>query len=118
MGINVNTISMSALNVPDATSSQKGDAENVSIRGNPVLTSDTGQSANRQQEQTEKVHKPPGHSDFSIAFSTYGRNNQRVSITVTDKETGKIIREIPPEELQQLSAKLDELAGMFIDDTI
>jgi flagellar protein FlaG len=116
MGINVNTINMSALNVPNATPAQKGNAEAVSTRDNTVRTSDTGQSSDRQQ--TEKVKKPVGHRHFSIAFSTYGRNNQRVSITVTDKETGKIIREIPPEELQQLSVKLDELAGMFIDDEI
>ena len=116
MGINLNTINMSALNITAAPSARKGVSENIPVSDNPVRTSDMDQSADRKQDQTEKVQKPKGYRNFSIAFSTYGTNNEKISVTITDKDTGKVIREIPPEEIQQLSAKLDEVAGMFIDD--
>ncbi|MBN2515993.1 MAG: flagellar protein FlaG [Deltaproteobacteria bacterium] len=118
MGITVNTMNISALNIPGASSAQKGDAANISIRDKPIRTSDTVQSTDREQMQANKIEKHAGHRHFSIAFSTYGTNNEKISITVTDKETGKVIREIPPEEIQRLSVKLGELAGMFVDDTI
>jgi len=114
----VNTMSISASTIPGASSTQKGDADNVTMGGNRShLSSSTG-SADKQREQTENVQKPVGHRNVSIAFSTYGRNNQKISVTLTDIETGKVIREIPPEEIQQLSVKLGELAGMFVDDMI
>jgi flagellar protein FlaG len=118
MGITVNTMSMSASNIPGASSAQKRDAGNVSRGDNQIRLSHTNESADKQQEQTEKVQKPAGNRNVSIAFSTYGNNNQKISVTVTDKETGKVIREIPPEEIQRLSVKLGELAGMFVDDMI
>jgi uncharacterized FlaG/YvyC family protein len=118
MGITVNTMNISASTIPGASSAQKGDADQFSRGGNRPRLSDTTESADQQREQTEKVQKPAGHRNVSIAFSTYGKNNQKISVTVTDKDTGKVIREIPPEELQRLSVKLGELAGMFVDDMI
>jgi len=118
MGITLNTMNMSASNIPGASSAQKGDANHISREDNRVRLSDITESADQQREQTENVQKPDGHRNVSIAFSTYGRNNQKISVTVTDEETGKVIREIPPEELQRLSVKLGELAGMFVDDMI
>jgi flagellar protein FlaG len=118
MGITVDTMNIAASNIPGASSAQKGDADYVSREDNRARLSDTNESADKQREQTEKVQKPVGHRNISIAFSTYGTNNQKISVTVTDKDTGEVIREIPPEEIQRLSVKLGELAGMFIDDMI
>ncbi|RME25579.1 MAG: hypothetical protein D6806_07630 [Deltaproteobacteria bacterium] len=36
-------------------------------------------------------------------------------ILVTDKYTGKVIREIPPEVLRRVAAKLEQLRGLFVD---
>jgi flagellar protein FlaG len=118
MGITMNTMSISASTIPGASSTQKGYADNVTMGGNRARLSDTTESADQQREQTEKVQKSVGQRHFSIAFSTYGRNNEKISVTLTDIETGEVIREIPPEEIQRLSVKLGELAGMFVDDMI
>ena len=56
--------------------------------------------------------------NVSLKFSTYGKNDERTAITVTEKETGKLIREIPPEELQQLYMKMHELVGMLFNRTV
>ncbi|MBW2655859.1 MAG: flagellar protein FlaG, partial [Deltaproteobacteria bacterium] len=53
--------------------------------------------------------------NIDIAFSTYGKKNKNISVVVSEKETGKLIREIPPEELQQLHVKIKELAGMIFN---
>jgi len=36
-------------------------------------------------------------------------------VTVTDKDTGEVIREIPPEEIVKFAEKFDEMVGMIFD---
>lgn len=38
-----------------------------------------------------------------------------VKVSVKDKETGKVIREIPPDQALHLMAKLDEMMGILFD---
>ena len=56
--------------------------------------------------------------NFSVRFSRYGRNNEKISIEIVEKETGKIIREIPSEDLQNLYTKLDELVGVMLNKVV
>jgi flagellar protein FlaG len=53
--------------------------------------------------------------NISLSFSTYGKQNDEISVTVTDRDTGKIIREIPPKDIQDLQTKLGELIGLIFD---
>ncbi len=39
----------------------------------------------------------------------------RMKVTVIDEDTGKVIREIPSDEVLNLAAKLDEMIGMIFD---
>ena len=39
-------------------------------------------------------------------------------VRVVDKETEKLIREIPPEEFLNLAAKLDEMVGIIFDKKV
>ena len=55
--------------------------------------------------------------NIKITFSTYGEKSRRTAVTVSEKETGKVIRKIPPEDLQQLHVKMEELAGMIFNGT-
>jgi flagellar protein FlaG len=36
-------------------------------------------------------------------------------VTVVDESTGKVVREIPSQELLDLAAKIDEMVGMIFD---
>jgi uncharacterized FlaG/YvyC family protein len=56
--------------------------------------------------------------NISLSFSTYGKNNENVAVVVREKETGKVIREIPPKELQSLYTKLGELVGMIFNHSV
>jgi len=42
-------------------------------------------------------------------------NQNKIAVTVVDKKSGDIIREIPPENLQKLSERMDETIGKFFD---
>ncbi|RZB34882.1 MAG: flagellar protein FlaG [Desulfobacteraceae bacterium Eth-SRB1] len=66
----------------------------------------------------EEVQNCLDKININLKFSTYGEDNERTSVTVTEKKTGKMIREIPPAELQQLYLKMDELVGMFFNRTV
>jgi flagellar protein FlaG len=70
------------------------------------------------RELTEKLQKYVDRMNISVAFSTYGEKNKKIAITVSEKETGKIIREIPPEEIQQLSGKMEETLGMLLNGMV
>jgi len=67
------------------------------------------------KELTENLQKYIDKMNINVAFSTYGEKNKNISVVVSEKETGKLIREIPPEELQQLHVKIKELAGMIFN---
>ena len=53
--------------------------------------------------------------NISVSFSTYGKKNNDISVIVTDTDTGKVIREIPPKDLQDLYTKLGELVGIIFN---
>lgn len=53
--------------------------------------------------------------NVSLEFNTYGHRGEKVAVVVADKETGEVIREIPPKELQNLYARMTELAGLIFN---
>jgi len=55
--------------------------------------------------------------NVNLDFSVHQDTGQ-IMVTVTDKETGKIIREIPPREILDLTAKLEEMIGIIFDQKI
>lgn len=50
----------------------------------------------------------------SIQFQVHDKTNQLV-IKVADRDTGEIIREIPPEKSLDFLAKVQEMLGLIID---
>jgi len=40
----------------------------------------------------------------------------RIVVQIINKETGEVIKEIPPEEVLKLAARIRELLGLFIDE--
>ncbi len=46
----------------------------------------------------------------------YHEETKRISITIRDKNTDEVIKEIPPEKSLELVAKMWELAGILVDE--
>ena len=55
-----------------------------------------------------------GPRNFNLNFSVHEASGQ-IMVSVVDKETGDVIREIPSEALLDLAAKLQEAVGLIFD---
>ncbi|NVL89818.1 MAG: flagellar protein FlaG [Desulfobacterales bacterium] len=52
--------------------------------------------------------------NIGLEFSVHKETN-RIKVTVFDKDTGEMVREIPPQEVLNLVAKIDEMMGILFD---
>ena len=52
--------------------------------------------------------------NVNLQFSV-NKESGRIMVTVTDETTGKVIREIPPEEIVRFADKFGEMVGMIFD---
>ena len=105
--------SAQAENVPDTKTvivnkAEKKDNDN---------TNDTrqNQASNEQIKQAvEKLNKSMSNSE--AVFGIHEKTN-RVTIKIVDKETKKVIKELPPEKTLDMIAKVWEMAGILVDET-
>jgi flagellar protein FlaG len=65
--------------------------------------------------EVEKLNQAVKNYNPKLNFDVDNETNQ-VVVKVVDGETDKIIRQIPPEEIVNLSQRMDELRGMLFDD--
>ena len=58
-------------------------------------------------------------SQFNRRFKiSLNENINRIVVKVIDADTDKIIKKIPPEEIQHLLANLKDMMGLLVDETI
>ena len=96
----------------------------------PVPHPDVRVQAIRHETQPEKKVKPQVHHSTTADLERIGlvfnrklqfvvdhRSNE-VIVKVIDKETDKVIKELPPEELQRLHSNLREAIGLLFDEMV
>ncbi|MBW2646840.1 MAG: flagellar protein FlaG [Deltaproteobacteria bacterium] len=119
MDISIDKIGVEALKIPEDLANKPAASGSPRAEENHGKTSEseTREPVSNQQarELTEQLQGYIDRMNINIAFSTYGGKNKNISIIVSEKETGKLIREIPPKELQRLHVKMEELAGMLFN---
>ena len=81
-------------------------------------------------DQPEKKAKPQIHNSttadlerISLVFNrklqfVVDQRSNEVTVKVIDKETDKVIKELPPEELQRLHNDLKETLGFLFDERV
>ncbi|MEW6441343.1 MAG: flagellar protein FlaG [bacterium] len=62
----------------------------------------------------EMLRRPTGPTDVGIHFEIQEETGD-VSVEVMNRETGELIRRIPPEDVSRLHQKLEELRGLLVD---
>jgi flagellar protein FlaG len=84
----------------------------------------------RQPAQPEKKVKPQVSNSTTADLEKIGlafnrklqfvvdHSSNQVIIKVIDKETDKVIKELPPEELQRLHSNLKEAIGLLFDEMV
>ena len=53
--------------------------------------------------------------NVDLQFSVHDSSG-RIMVTVKDGTTGQVIREVPPSDILNLAAKLDEMIGLIFDE--
>lgn len=90
-------------------------------------TSGSQDAANEATMATKKVAKSTIDNTISETNSKIKMSNtqlqysvdketQRISIKIIDKDTDKVIREVPPEETLEAIKKIWEIAGIMVDE--
>ena len=72
-------------------------------------------SPDKVKEAIDEINKKIRPTNTQCEFKYHEKTN-RISITVRDRGTDEVIREIPPEKTLDMIAKSLELAGILVDE--
>lgn len=118
---------VSPLSVPAQEAKGQGQANLTAPTGNVALATSTAsrQKPSKQQEmaaeQAAKVAKELqdrlDDMGTKLSFSV-DKATDSIVIQVTDKKTGKLVRQIPSQEMLDLKAKLEKLMGILFDKKV
>jgi flagellar protein FlaG len=65
----------------------------------------------------EKAQKAIEGGNTTLEYSVH-KETKSIMVKVLDKDTGKVIREIPPEKILDMVAKFCEMAGIYVDKKV
>ncbi|MBZ4686920.1 MAG: flagellar protein FlaG [Clostridia bacterium] len=65
----------------------------------------------------EEANKSLALTQTSFEFSIH-EETKEIMVRVLNKETGEVIREIPPEKILDMIAQMWELAGLLVDEKV
>jgi flagellar protein FlaG len=66
-------------------------------------------------EAIEKANKASLGTNTSFRYSIH-QGTKQIMVKVLDKDTDEVIRELPPEKILDMIAKMWEMAGLFVDE--
>lgn len=92
-------------------SSSEIQAQKLQTQEEKSNTEDQKQKLNELAQQLNKELSP---LNTSIAFN-FSEDIEGLYITVSERDTNRLIRKIPSEEAMQLMAKMKEIVGMIFD---
>ncbi|MEF9951642.1 MAG: flagellar protein FlaG [Clostridium sp.] len=78
-----------------------------------VVKTDKKDLENKINKANKMIDSDKTHLKFKIHEKTHD-----VMIKIIQSDTGEVIRELPPEKLIDMIAKICEMAGLFIDEKI
>ena len=110
--MNISGVNMSGA-MADAPVVPAAPRKNFSSQGQAAQNADAGRE--KIEQIVDKMQSRIDSMNVSLSFSTYGDSGENVAIVVSNKDTGKVIREIPAKEIQKLYAKMSELAGTILN---
>ena len=99
--------------VADTTADNAGQTIQNQIQEQVAVGKKVAQSTidNTISETNSKIKMSNTQLQYSIDEET-----QRISIKIIDKDTDKVIREVPPEETLEAIKKIWEIAGIIVDE--
>ena len=78
---------------------------------------DTEEQKNKLKELTQQLNKALSPLNTNITFN-FSEDIDGLYITVSERDTNRLIRKIPSEEAMQLMAKMKEIVGIIFDKSV
>ena len=102
----------------------KVDDDTLSLAKAQTEGEENGESKGQQQQQApmnddtikkalEELTKK--QANFTSEFGIHEKTN-RITVKIVDKDTKEVIKELPPEKMLDMIAKVCEYAGLFVDE--
>ncbi len=113
----INSTSHSSLSARITSTSRKEDTSDESRLDAAPKRGETSPAPKIDERFLERVAKALDLSNVSREYEVYDKLG-KVYIRLYDKESGELIREIPPEELVELARKMEKITGMLFRQTI
>ncbi len=102
-----------------ATNVKRAEVQNEKVEKKTPESQETTETENKKvREIVDKLNKELETVDTSIEFKIHessGLGLNKVSIKVVEKESDKVIVEIPSEEAIEMAEKMEEITGMLFD---
>lgn len=101
-------------NLPKSDSEQGNGEQNQNQNNQNQGRSFERSRLEKAVEKAVKALEGPS-TNFEIA---YQEKSNRIMIKVRDKMTGDVIREIPPDRINDVISKMAEIAGILVDEKV
>ena len=89
----------------------------AAISEKPKLSIDLAAMQKRLDQAIETLSNQLQSSQTKLGFSIDSETDV-VMVKVTNKETGELVRQIPAEAVVRLAAKMDDLKGLLLDESL
>jgi flagellar protein FlaG len=98
---------------------QRSDAERANERANREAQSTSAQAVSRARIEEFKESLRSANERLATKGREinigYDKDAATVVVTVSDRETGETVRQIPPEAAMRITRNIDQLTGILID---
>ena len=116
-----NSIIQAVNNIPISESIKTKDIENRLAVSHINLSKISEDAKKATEEKIQRISELINNYVRSLGRDIKIQVNNEtgdVSVKVISEESGKVIREIPSEEMLKLAARIEELAGTFFDQIV
>jgi flagellar protein FlaG len=101
------------------TEMQRSDAQRANEQANQEAQSASAQAASRARVEEFKESLRSANERLAAKGREinigYDKSSATVVVTVSDRETGDTVRQIPPEAAMRITRNIDQLTGILID---
>ncbi len=98
---------------------QRSDAQRANERANEEARSTSTQAVSRARVEEFKESLRSANERLAAKGREinigYDKSSATVVVTVSDRETGETVRQIPPEAAMRITRNIDQLTGILID---
>lgn len=98
---------------------QRSDAQRANERANEEAQSASTQAVSRARVEEFKESLRSANERLAAKGREinigYDKSSATVIVTVSDRETGETVRQIPPEAAMRITRNIDQLTGILID---